>query len=392
MTRDVSKAFSNAFDVRLVEQTSARWEFWYGLLEEFVAEFGTGWMERSEIYRGHKLGQWVGIQRSRWDELSEERQNRLLEIPGWVANVNDALWENGFSHLVEYVEERGNALVKQPYRSNDKFKLGSWVTSQRVSYRVGELDADRKARLEGVHPTWSWDSRADWWEEGFRYLCEYIEREGDALVPDEYKTPDNFALGKWVGKQRSRRATMEPPSRIARLEAAHPTWSWNAHSARWAEGINELRGYIEREGNARVPDGHVTPNGFKLGTWVVNRRQDYRRTKPDSAQPTRRTKLNPAQIAELEAVHPTWAWSSREAWWEEAFERLLAYVAKNGTAWVRADYECRDKYALGAWASRQRSLYHCGKLDESQQARLDQLPGWEWSTGMGRIPGMPLRG
>jgi predicted helicase len=40
VTRDVSQEFSDAFDVRLVEQTSESWEWWYGLLKRYVQEHG----------------------------------------------------------------------------------------------------------------------------------------------------------------------------------------------------------------------------------------------------------------------------------------------------------------------------------------------------------------
>ncbi len=373
--KSIGSEFSAAFRIRLVEQTTASWDFWFGLLEKHIAGHGGAEIAGRFEVDGYPVGRWVVTQRSRWDRLSEDRRKRLRELPGWVDDILDAKWETGFNYLQQYVEEHGHALVPQPHRMCDGYKLGSWVTSQRAGYRRRQLSAERQARLECSHPTWSWDSRSDWWEEGFRYLCEYVERFGDARVPDEYKAPNGYRLGKWVGKQRSRVGTMEA-NRKGRLEAVHPSWTWDMQSSRWEIGVEHLRQYIEREGHARVPDGYTAPDGFKLGSWVVNRRQDYRKEKLDASQ-----------IEQLEALHGTWAWSSRVAQWEEGFERLLAYVAEHGTAWVRADYQCSDGYTLGAWASRQRSLHHNGQLEESRQARLDVLPGWEWTSGYGKTPG-----
>src|SRR5262249_31135479 len=60
---DVSTAvgadFAAAFDVRLVEKTSARWEFWYGLLERYAAEHGTAWVPVDFAVDGYALGQWA---------------------------------------------------------------------------------------------------------------------------------------------------------------------------------------------------------------------------------------------------------------------------------------------------------------------------------------------
>ncbi len=57
----------------------------------------------------------------------------------------------------------------------DGYKLGWWVNVQRNNYAEGTLDADRQRRLEDL-PGWTWDTRADQWEEGFRRLSEYVER------------------------------------------------------------------------------------------------------------------------------------------------------------------------------------------------------------------------
>ena len=37
----VGTDFADAFDVRLVERTTVSWEYWFGLLERYVAENGT---------------------------------------------------------------------------------------------------------------------------------------------------------------------------------------------------------------------------------------------------------------------------------------------------------------------------------------------------------------
>ena len=78
----VGTDFADAFDVRLVEQTTAPWEHWYGLLEKYVAENGTSRVPQSRIVDGYKLGQWVAIQRSKWETLSEERKRRLQQLHG----------------------------------------------------------------------------------------------------------------------------------------------------------------------------------------------------------------------------------------------------------------------------------------------------------------------
>ncbi len=74
--------FADAFDVRLVEQTTASWEFWFGLLQEYVDENDNARVPDEYEVQGYKLGKWVGKQRAKWESLPDERRQRLLELPG----------------------------------------------------------------------------------------------------------------------------------------------------------------------------------------------------------------------------------------------------------------------------------------------------------------------
>ena len=73
--------FADAFDVRLVEQTSARWEFWFGLLERYADENGTARVPVDYVIGGYPLGQWASVQRGFYTKgtLSEDRQEEAGE-------------------------------------------------------------------------------------------------------------------------------------------------------------------------------------------------------------------------------------------------------------------------------------------------------------------------
>ena len=47
------------------------------------------------------------------------------------------------------------------------------------------------------------------WEEGFRRLLDYVERHGDARVPQSY-TVDGYQLGAWVSTQRAQPRQRHP--------------------------------------------------------------------------------------------------------------------------------------------------------------------------------------
>ena len=100
----------------------------------------------------------------------------------------------------------------RPFRLHGRWlRLGWWVNMQRNNYAKGTLDADRERRLQEL-PGWTWDTRVDQWEEGFNRLLDYVERHGDARVPQSY-TVDGYKLGQWVTTQRQshRKGTLHRP-------------------------------------------------------------------------------------------------------------------------------------------------------------------------------------
>jgi Helicase associated domain len=223
-----------------------------------------------------------------------DRRRRLEELPGWIWNTRTARWEDGFSHLLNYVEVGGNTCVPQSYKV-DGYPLGAWVNTQRDFYRKGELEVDRQRRLDDL-PGWTWTPLANQWEVGFSHLLRYIERHGDSRVPRSCIV-DGYRLGAWVNKQRNdhSKGTLDT-ERERRLDEV-PGWSWNTIDDQWEDGYTRLVDYVEHHGHARVPKSY-TVDGYKLGSWV-NRQRVFRQG--GKLQPDREHRL--AQL-------PGWIWDA----------------------------------------------------------------------------------
>jgi superfamily II DNA or RNA helicase len=361
---NVGTDFARAFNVRLVEQTTTSWEFWFGLLEQFVESHGHARVPQPYTADGYRLGGWVGEQRTNYTEgtLKPDRQRRLQKLPGWTWDARADRWEEGFQRLLDYVAAQGDARVSRSY-TVDGFKLGGWVQEQRTNYTGGMLEADRQRRLEDL-AGWTWDPRASDWEEGFRRLLDYVERHGDARVPASY-TINGYRLGQWVGVQRTRRAK-------GTLEADHqhrlqdlPGWTWQPRTDKWEEGFQRLLDYVEHNRHARVPRS-CTVDGFRLGAWINSQRNNRSNGTLESDRERRLQQL------------PGWTWDSRDEQWEEGFRRLLDYVKRHGDARVPISYTL-DGYRLGAWVNTQRDKYGKRAMDENRCARLEELPGWVWN-------------
>ena len=367
----VGSEFADAFDVRLVERTTASWEFWFGLLEDFVQLEGTALVPSGCEVNGHPLGEWVSTQRQfrRNGRLTPERQQRLEQVhPSWTWNAKDARWEFMFGLLKQYVEENGDAGVPATYITVDSHPLGKWVITQRFYSKKGLLDAERRERLSEL-PAWSWDAPKDArWEFMFELLKRHVAENGHAS-PSIGTRVDGHPLGRWVRWQRNQRRKgildAERQERLSKL----PGWHWQSHVAKWEDGYRHLVEHVEKYDDANVAPTYVSADGYPLGTWVRTQRVLYQQDKLDSDIQHR-----------LERVHPSWTWSSRDSKWEIGFGYLLAYQKLNGHARPKIR-DSIDGYPIGKWVSMQRSACRAGKLPLERLARLESVhPTWTWDS------------
>ena len=359
----VNADFAHAFDVRLVQQTTASWEEWFRQMELFVNQHGHGRVPFSYIVGDYQLGSWVNAQRNNHfrGTLDADRERRLEELPGWTWTARADKWEDGFGLLQMYVEQHGDALVPYAYEV-EGVKLGIWIQVQRSRYAGGVLDADRRHRLEAL-PGWTWDVDKAQWEEGFSRLARYVERHGDTLVPHAY-TDDGYSLGNWVAVQRRDHARgVLDADRDQRLEKVSG-WTWTPNTDRWEKGFTQLRQYVDRHGNARVAVDQKA-NGFNLGRWVATQRRFHSKGTLDAVRRRRLEEL------------PGWTWDPQADQWEIGFASLLAYVERHGDTLVPQSYRING---LGAWVGAQRAKYAKSALDADRVRRLEKLPGWTWNS------------
>ncbi len=184
------------------------------------------------------------------------------------------------------------------------------LIDQRAKHKRGNLSASRMERLQAL-PGWIWDDRADRWLKGYEHLVRFAQRQGHTRVLQDHNE-NGFCLGSWVGSQRQRYKEGALQPRRAEMLARLPDWSWDTIESAWDAGISALTQFVEREGNAAVPDRH-SEGTFKLGSWVRMQRTAFQ------------TKTLPVQrIRRLEEFRG-WIWDKRNWNWEHYFDLLVAF-------------------------------------------------------------------
>jgi hypothetical protein len=344
-----------------VEATTDTWNFWFGLLEAYVEQEGHARVPASfKTLDGYALGTWVSNQRSR-GRLSSEQIAKLESVSGWTWDARGDKWNEGFRELEKYIGKHGHAKVPALYETADGYKLGVWVNSQRT--KSSQLTVDKVSRLESL-PHWIWNQIDSQWEEGYKHLTDFVEKNGHAGVAARSKTSDGYSLGTWVGTQRSKKDSLSP-ERLAKLEAL-PGWVWDKHIAQWQSGFSQLEVYVEQNGHARVARSFKSADGYSLGIWVGTQR-----SKKDSRSPEQR--------AQLESL-PGWTWDMVTAVWEDGYGHLKEFVEQHGHAKVGQGFEAPDGFGLGLWVNNLRAQRKQNKLSDEKVARLESLAGWAWDV------------
>ena len=179
---------------------------------------------------GYPLGQW--ILKTRQQKLNgclkEERIAQLDEI-GMVWSIFDAKWEKAYALAVAYYEENGNLNIPRSYVTAAGERLGVWLANQQWSYPKGKLTEEQIERLNRIGMYWG--NRNDrQWNQGYQEAKRYFEAHGDLKVPVNYVSPEGYALGKWVKRQRYTRLNPEKSGavlteeRIAKLDEIGMRW------------------------------------------------------------------------------------------------------------------------------------------------------------------------
>jgi hypothetical protein len=330
----------------ILDVLDGAWEEGFAALKIFKSREGHCRVPHGCIEGTFKLGSWVSRQRNNRETMPAERRQRLDAI-GFVWNVLESAWEEGFAALKTFKSREGHCRVPISHVEGT-FMLGTWVFTQRQRL----VSAERKKRLDEIG--FVWDPRDSDWEEGLSALKTFMAREGHCRVRTKH-VEGSFKLGTWVDTQRQKKDKM-PVERKRRLDDIG--FVWDVLEGTWEEGLAALKAFKARGGHCRVPAKHIDGT-FRLGQWV-----DIQRQNKGTMSAERRGRLD-----EIGFV-----WDALETKWETGLAALKRFKAREGHCRV-PDSHVEGTFRLGRWARHQRKIKET--MPAQHRQRLDEI-GMVW--------------
>ncbi|MER5450607.1 Helicase associated domain protein [Streptomyces sp. NPDC002766] len=185
------------------------------------------------------------------------------------------------------------------------------------------------------------------WRRGLAAALAYRSDRGDLAVPYEYRTPDGFALGVWIARQRSSRNRGElDAERVEQLDELGMIW---AHAeVAFAEGLSAARGWAAEHGHLLAPADAMLED-YPVGLWLKNQRAAVRQDKGGQGA----VGLSAQRRRALENIDPSWcpSWSVS---WQRCFHLARLHVRSGEVLPEESGCLVVQGEDLGRWAVSQR--------------------------------------
>ncbi|MDC1447248.1 Helicase associated domain protein [Candidatus Thioglobus sp.] len=352
-------------DLKLIwDRREYKWDKGYEYLREFLRENNIDEINHeTKCKNDYPLGRWVSknrVQKNR-NKLKSERIQKLDDL-SFIWDSPEYQWNLGFKHFKQYIQEFGNSLVPNRYKTNDGYKLGTWARIQRVGNRDNIITPENFQKLNALGFIWSVGEFE--WNLGYEHLKQYVKENDDALVPSGHMI-DDFNLFSWVYNQRKRKSEKRISDiEIKKLDDLDFAWE-NDKEREWNMGFEYLKQYIKENGNSFVPSDFKI-NNFNLYSWSMHQR----RTKEN---------IPVERVNRLNQINFNWNKSPKaDEDWNKGYELLMQYIKENGDSFVPRKYKI-DGYPLGGWVGYQKVSKKNNTLTPEKELKLNEI-GLVWDV------------
>ena len=266
---------------RLENSLSSTWDHYFAAASLYYAEHGDLKVPlRYKTPGGLSLGDWVQTQRQirkgkrTFGALTQQQIERLDSIGMVWENRSETAWARGLEAARRYRQQYGDLQVPSAYKDADGFALGNWIRNTRSRFGSGGLKESQIRELDALGMVWnSIDAK---WERCYAEAALYYEKYGSLNLAPKYVSPSGIRLGAWVENQRAYYLKGElSDDKTRRLEAIGMLWE-GRNDRQWLKAYEAAARYFQQYGDLNVPYQYVSPEGIRLGYWVVRQRAAYK--------------------------------------------------------------------------------------------------------------------
>ncbi|MBR1677362.1 MAG: helicase associated domain-containing protein, partial [Clostridia bacterium] len=130
----------------------------------------------------------------------------------------------------------------------------------------------------------------------------------------------------------------------------------------WEIGFSHAEQYFHDFGNLLVPNSDFCTDGYRLGTWISNQRNNYN-------NPKKYYIVTAKQAKRLESIGMKWKQDSQ---WEKSFGIAKNYYEQFGNLRVPR-HATVDGLKLYDWIADQRRKYRKGQLSDDRIRKLNSI-------------------
>ena len=266
---------------RLENSLSSTWDHYFAAASLYYAEHGDLKVPlRYKTPGGLSLGDWVQTQRQirkgkrTFGTLPQQQIERLDGIGMVWETRSETAWAKGLEAARRYRQQYGDLQVPSAYKDVDGFALGNWIKNTRSRFGSGGLKESQIRELDSLGMVWnSIDAK---WERCYAEAALYYEKHGSLNLAPKYVSPSGIRLGAWVENQRAYYLKGElSDDKIRRLEAIGMLWE-GRNDHQWLRAYEAAARYFRQYGDLNIPYQYVSPEGIRLGYWVVRQRAAYK--------------------------------------------------------------------------------------------------------------------
>lgn len=310
---------------------------------------------------GFNLYHWLSNQREahKAGRLKPERAEALSKL-GFIFEKEDS-WQVRYHLAKAYYDDNGTIAGMPANYAPDGIWINKWLNEQKQIYRgkrKGKTLTEYQIRLlEDIGIIWEAPAEVIW-KKHYEDARKFYIANNHLNVSEKL----NISLSRWLNKQRrTYKQGHLSKEQITMLENIGIQWE---NDDPWEKGYIHAQEYYVQNANLMVPGKYECSDGYNLGGWIKNQRQQYSERG-----------ISEDQIQRLESIGMVW--NSQNHLWQKSYRMAKEFFERNHHLNVPRNYKKEINYDLNEWFRQQREADRNGTLTDDRRKLLEDIK-FDW--------------